>query len=340
MKTANLRTVTLSEILNLPVHPVADLFPMLADQVRKENGTQEALVLPELANSILEDGLQVPIVLFNDEILDGRNRRSACFLVAEALGVLPESYQVQVQDFIGTPQEADNYVLDLNVHRRDLSPGQRAFVAVGYWELRSPGQGARTDLGPSSNLEKVDTAEDLSQLFGVSRGYIVNARRIFREIEDGRKQADRAAQEAESQRAIAKQKNLELEAANAAHDAAKALEASRDANRAANAAIEAAEKATEKATQTARVASRVDKVRAGTAPMNSLAKAPKPEVNDTDPTVKFRNKINTAMGTFKQAITELATLSSQGEDDFNYIGRKITDLIEHFEHEFGVLVEA
>ena len=54
-------------------------------------------------------------------ILDGRNRCSGC----EKLGRM-----VPVFEFRGTEDEALQYVLSSNQHRRDLSPSQRAVVAL------------------------------------------------------------------------------------------------------------------------------------------------------------------------------------------------------------------
>ena len=57
------------DIFKLPVHPQADIFPMLpADEMK------------ELAQDIKQNGLQMPIIIGHDEegelcLIDGRNRR-------------------------------------------------------------------------------------------------------------------------------------------------------------------------------------------------------------------------------------------------------------------------
>lgn len=91
------------------VHPVADLFPMLADDE-----------LAELAEDIKQRGLLHPIVLDSEgQVLDGRNRLAACALV----GVEPEFVTYEGDD-------ADGYALAVNLQRRNLTKGQAAMVAA------------------------------------------------------------------------------------------------------------------------------------------------------------------------------------------------------------------
>lgn len=89
-------------------HPVADLFPMLADDE-----------LDELAADVAERGLLQPIVLDADgRVLDGRNRLAAC----EKAGVEPAFVTYDGDDPAG-------YALSVNIARRHLTTGARAVVA-------------------------------------------------------------------------------------------------------------------------------------------------------------------------------------------------------------------
>ena len=91
------------------VHPVADLFPMLAEDE-----------LAELAEDIKQRGLLQPIVLDAEgRVLDGRNRIAAC----ELLGVEPEFTTYHGDD-------PDGYALAVNIARRHLSTGARAVIAA------------------------------------------------------------------------------------------------------------------------------------------------------------------------------------------------------------------
>lgn len=104
--------VDLADPGTLEPHPYADLLPRMRDSQ-----------FAKLRESIELDGLQNPIIIFQGKILDGRNRCQAC----EELGI-----PVAVFEFVGSEQQALVYVLSSNQHRRDLTPHQRAAVAVDF----------------------------------------------------------------------------------------------------------------------------------------------------------------------------------------------------------------
>jgi len=110
---------------DLPVHPVADLFPMLpADELR------------ELAEDIAQRGLLQPIVLDPDgRVLDGRNRLAACGMA----GIEPDFETYAGDDPAG-------YALAVNVQRRQLTKGQRAVVVVRAQDFSGKNLGP-SDLG-------------------------------------------------------------------------------------------------------------------------------------------------------------------------------------------------
>jgi len=91
-----------------PVHPAAELFPMMSDEELKA-----------LADDIKRNGLQQPVVLYGAQLLDGRNRWRAC----EMAGV-----EVKTKDW--ACKDAVAYVRSLNLHRRHLTAAQRAALAV------------------------------------------------------------------------------------------------------------------------------------------------------------------------------------------------------------------
>lgn len=90
-----------------PAHPAAGRFPLMS-----------AERLEDLAHSIRESGLIVPIVLCDGQVLDGRNRLQAC----EMAGVAPRFIH-----YDGNPYE---YSWDMNGARRDLEAGQRAAIRL------------------------------------------------------------------------------------------------------------------------------------------------------------------------------------------------------------------
>jgi ParB/RepB/Spo0J family partition protein len=91
------------------VHPVADLFPMLADDE-----------LAELAADIGQRGLLHPIVLDAEgRILDGRNRWAACKIA-----------KVEPATVVYEGEDPDGYALAVNIARRHLTKGQQAMIAA------------------------------------------------------------------------------------------------------------------------------------------------------------------------------------------------------------------
>ncbi|MEP3072834.1 hypothetical protein [Maricaulis sp.] len=127
------------DIFNLPVHPVADLFPWLPDK------DAEAL-----AADIAENGLMDPLVIFEGELLDGRNRREAC----RKLGITPHWVAFTGKDPIA-------FILSKNLHRRHLSPAQCAMLAAEVGRLPShrparpePDAEARLPLGDEDRAEE------------------------------------------------------------------------------------------------------------------------------------------------------------------------------------------
>jgi N6-adenosine-specific RNA methylase IME4 len=90
-------------------HPIANLFPMLAAEHR------------ESFRKSLAEQQNHPIVLHRGMILDGRNR-------ARELAELnkPIAYVV----FVGTSEQALDYVIDENLERRHLTESQRAMMAA------------------------------------------------------------------------------------------------------------------------------------------------------------------------------------------------------------------
>src|SRR6516164_633744 len=90
---------------DLKFHPLANDFPLL-----------EGREFDDLVANIKAHGLHEPIVIFQDQILDGRNRYRAC----EAAGV---NY---IADNILDPGfDAVAYVVSKNIHRRHLTTEQK-----------------------------------------------------------------------------------------------------------------------------------------------------------------------------------------------------------------------
>lgn len=133
---------------DIPAHPAAALFPMLPDDE-----------LRELADDIKRNGQQMPILVKDGEIIDGRNRYAAC-LLAEVDPI--------IEEFTGPDVKA--FIVSANINRRHMTKAARAMaVAMMYPESR---QGRRSDIdGTSSIIEEV----------GIASGYLSQARTVLRE---------------------------------------------------------------------------------------------------------------------------------------------------------------
>jgi hypothetical protein len=97
-------------VTDYTAHPAAELFPLMGE-----------VELRELADDIKANGQLEPIVVWDNQILDGRNRYAACKLAEVA-----PRYEF-TNGNIGSPVV---YVVSKNLHRRHLTVGQRAAIAV------------------------------------------------------------------------------------------------------------------------------------------------------------------------------------------------------------------
>ncbi|MFJ6617344.1 ParB N-terminal domain-containing protein [Kitasatospora sp. NPDC091335] len=144
----------------------------------------------DLAESIKEFGLKMPIVLDPDGVLlDGRNRLAAC----ELAGVGP-----RFTTYTGTDQTA--YIIAANVRRRHLSEGQRAMIHAM----------ARSLSGHS--LRSHAQLHDLSRTrLSLANTVLKNAPDLAEKVLDGKVGLDAAAD-------IVRRRKAATEAAQAKHD--------------------------------------------------------------------------------------------------------------------------
>jgi len=134
-------------------HEIANMFPMMAvDEFE------------QLKQDIETHGLIEPIVLFENKILDGRNRFLAC---GEA-GVKPH-YEYYKGD------EPVSYVVSKNLHRRHLNETQRGVVAEKIADMKG---GERTDLIPIGTKFSMD---DAAKKMNVGRTTVARVRKVKQE---------------------------------------------------------------------------------------------------------------------------------------------------------------
>lgn len=150
-------------ITDYEIHPAADVFPLLAD---KE--------LDDLAADIKSNGLHNPIILYEDKILDGRNRYLAC----RRAGVMPTF------DYYRGSGSPLAWVVSQNLHRRHLDASQRAMVAaalVPMFEAEAKErqrQGARRKV-PASLPEAGEAREKAAAVVNVSPRLVSDAKKVL-----------------------------------------------------------------------------------------------------------------------------------------------------------------
>jgi len=147
-------------------HEIANLFPMMQPDE-----------LSDLVDDIKQNGLIEPIVLYEEKILDGRNRYLAC---GEA-GVKPHYEYYKGNEPVG-------YVISKNVQRRHLNGSQKAMIALEVKDIfereAKKRQGTRTDLNIPELIPESDKGEardKAGKAVGVSGRYVSDAEKIKRE---------------------------------------------------------------------------------------------------------------------------------------------------------------
>jgi DNA-directed RNA polymerase subunit F len=152
------------------IHPAANIFPMMN---RGE--------LEKLKEDILKRGLQEWGVMYNDQILDGRNRAIACNeldIEMQWTNILDEDYEEAFDPFA--------YVLSHNLYRRHLTTSQRAMVAAKLSKLKQGGDRKSEEIKVSNDTLKMDEA---SKQLNVGRATVARAKQVQEHGSESVKQA-------------------------------------------------------------------------------------------------------------------------------------------------------
>jgi hypothetical protein len=148
-------------------HPVCDLFPpMSADE------------FAGLKADIQKHGVRDPVWIYDGLIIDGKNRATAC----EQLGIVPPTREWKPAN----GQSLVEFAFSVNAHRRHLTQGQRAAVAVAMLpmleaeakERQSTSTGGVAPTKVQLKTETGKAAEHAAKLAGTSTRYVEQAKRL------------------------------------------------------------------------------------------------------------------------------------------------------------------
>jgi 16S rRNA G966 N2-methylase RsmD len=156
-------------------HPIANIFPLLMGPEYQE-----------LVEDVRQNGLLESIWLYEDKILDGRNRYRACV----DIGIEPSFSQWQSE--CGSPV---NFVIAMNLHRRHLDSSQRAACSVEalpFYEVEArkrqeeSRRQARQQLdnnegGNNSTTIIVKSRDQVAQVFSTNGRYVQDAKKLAKE---------------------------------------------------------------------------------------------------------------------------------------------------------------
>jgi hypothetical protein len=142
----------------LTFHPLADLFPLI-----------EGADFKELVADVHAHGVREAVWIYQDKVLDGRNR----WLASQAAGVDCPMRPYTGDDPVG-------FVISLNLKRRHLDTSQRAMIAARLANMR---QGERTDL-PSIDGRSI-SQEDAAALLNVGLKSVERAKIVREQGEPG-----------------------------------------------------------------------------------------------------------------------------------------------------------
>ena len=177
----------------LSFHPLADIFPLI-----------EGAEFDKLVADIRAHGVREVIWLYDDKILDGRNRYRA----AQTAGT-----DCPTRTYDGDDPLA--FVISTNLKRRHLNPSQLAFVALAIERVEAELAKERMRLGGVHKgmqliADPGEAREKAAEAIGVNRQYVSDAKKIEKEapqlaeeIKTGKKTIPQAKKEiVEAQRKI------------------------------------------------------------------------------------------------------------------------------------------
>lgn len=141
----------------LTAHPLASLFPVMIPAE-----------YAEFKKDIETNGLHEPIVLYEGQILDGRNRYQACCEL---------SIELATTEYTG--DDPIGFVLSKNLHRRHLDASQRALIAAQAADLKRGGARGKAQVGALTHAQAAERC-------GISTRQADKASALLNVVDEGR----------------------------------------------------------------------------------------------------------------------------------------------------------
>lgn len=137
---------------------MAEIFPAMSESE-----------FQQLVDDIRENGQREPIWIYQNKIIDGRNRYNAC----QVLDLEPSTREWSGHGSL------INFVVSLNLHRRHLNDSQRAMVARKLATIRSGDNQFQSKEG--SPIGEMISQPEAAELLNVSERSISRASKILRD---------------------------------------------------------------------------------------------------------------------------------------------------------------
>ncbi len=152
------------KVTTIPFHKFCEIFPPMS---------KEEFI--SLKQSIKEKGQQDPIVLWKNQIVDGKHRYLACKEL---------SIQIKCLEYEGEEKDLLDYVIAKNLERRHLTASQKATLGEDlkpfYSELAEKRMLSGKKLDPTAIMREGTASEHAAKVVGVSPRYIDYAEEIKR----------------------------------------------------------------------------------------------------------------------------------------------------------------
>jgi ParB family chromosome partitioning protein len=151
----------------MKAHKLSEIFPLMQDHE-----------IQSMADDIKANGLNEPIILFEGQILDGRNRYKACLIA----GVEPR--YLAFTDLADVNTKPLDFVVSTNLKRRHLNETQRASIAAKLANMTDGNPtGANQHRRNRANLPGSTSNTQAAARLNVSERSVKAAKKVHREAE-------------------------------------------------------------------------------------------------------------------------------------------------------------